>query len=75
MPYYKILRNIYFITITYFAFYTIFLQSSSEISIVFIADTADTNVVSMAALEDGAAFSSNSSEEGDDGEEEVASNL
>jgi hypothetical protein len=51
------------------------LQSSSEISGVVIADTADNNVVSMADLEEGDAFSSNSNQESDDGEEEVASNL
>jgi hypothetical protein len=49
------------------------LQSSSEIFGVVIADTADNNVVSMADLEEGDAFSSNSNQESDDGEEEVAS--
>jgi hypothetical protein len=75
MSYYTFLRNIYFITITNFVFGTLFLQSSSEISVIFIADVANSNIVPMAALEDGDAFSSNSSQEGDDGEEEVASNL
>jgi hypothetical protein len=55
--------------------YKSYLQSSSEISGVVIADTADNNVVSMADLEEGDAFSSNSNQESDDGEEEVASNL
>jgi hypothetical protein len=56
MSYYTFLRNIYFITITNFVFDTLFLQISSEISVVFIADAANSNVVPMAALEDGDAF-------------------
>jgi hypothetical protein len=56
--------------------FIVVLQSSSEISLVIIAETADNNnVLSIADLEDGDAFSSNSIQEVDDEEEEVASNL
>jgi hypothetical protein len=58
------------------ALFNTLLQSTSEISLVRIADTAENNnVVSIADLQDGDAFSSNSNQDVDDGEEEVASNL
>jgi hypothetical protein len=58
------------------ALFNTLLQSTSEISLVRIADTAENNnVVSIADLQDGDAFSSNSNQDVEDGEEEVASNL